>query len=170
MECDRSRALVSVYLDGELGEELASPLRRHLMECAECRAHAAEAKAMSSWFVPAPAMAVPAGFAARVTARAFAGEARAGDPGVLVPASPRAIGDRSLRFAMSLTAAAAALLLGLTLLIASADGPGLQGEGLHAVPNVEDVLKQLDTLNGQDAAQAPEGADPKVEQEVPRER
>ena len=75
MECDRLKALVPVYVDGELSEELAAPMRRHLMECGACRAAVAEAKAMASWFVPGPEVAVPAGFAARVTQRAFKGVA-----------------------------------------------------------------------------------------------
>ena len=79
--CDDARALVPSYLDGELSEAQASPLRAHLLDCPACRGVAKEGKALRRWFEfePAP-VSVPAGFAARVARRAFAG-----DPGLLVP-------------------------------------------------------------------------------------
>lgn len=204
MNCDRSKALVSVYVDGELSEELAGPLRRHLMECAECRASVSEAKAMASWFVPSAAIDVPEGFAARVTRLATSGAgvstsgiAVSGAPGVgtsdramggddrLVPTRalrdprpgiPAQLGthehagsyahpshapsahdpsrsiDRTARFAMSLAAMAAAVLIGLTLLLASGDGEGFDGRALQAQQSVENALIELEELNRREAA------------------
>lgn len=193
MNCDRSKALVSVYIDGELSEELAGPLRRHLMECAECRASVSEAKAIASWFVPTAAIGVPDGFAARVARLAVSGagaagveasghtaggadwfvptralrEPRAGVPAQLEPRGPvsthgpaghgsstqgqlRSV-DRTARFAMSLAAMAAALLIGLTLLLASGDGGGFDGSAIQAQPSVENALNVLDELNRREA-------------------
>lgn len=166
MECDRSRALVPVYLDGELSEELAAPLRRHLMECGVCRAAVAEAKSLSSWFVPGPEVAVPTGFAARVAERAFGGASAGAAPawrlvgggaaerGVLVP--HRAAGgggaDRATRFAMSFAAAAAAVLVGFTLLLAGSERRGVDGGVLRASDSLEMTLQRLEALNQEEAA------------------
>jgi len=205
MNCDRSKALVSVYVDGELSEELAGPLRRHLMECAECRASVSEAKAMASWFVPSAAISVPEGFAARVARLATSGvgipnasgtsgargvgtsgRAAGGDDRLVPsratrdprPGIPAQLGthehvgtyeqpshgpgeraqsrsiDRTARFAMSLAAMAAAVLIGLTLLLASGDGGGFDGSALQAQPSVENALNVLDELNRREAAAA----------------
>lgn len=175
MNCDRSKALVSVYVDGELSEELAGPLRRHLMECAECRASVSEAKAMASWFVPSAAISVPEGFAARVARLATSGaggvdrlapsrashETRLGAQGQLgshaLPALElgaqrqlRSV-DRTARFAMSLAAVAAAVLIGLTLLLASDERRGFDGTMIQAQPPVEAALKALEELNRREA-------------------
>jgi anti-sigma factor RsiW len=195
MNCDRSKALVSVYVDGELSEELAGPLRRHLMECAECRASVSEAKAMASWFVPGAAIDVPEGFAARVARLAASGagapgagssgRAAGGDdrlvpsratrdsrPGIPVQLGTEQVGayahpshglgahgqsrsiDRTARFAMSLAAMAAAVLIGLTSLLASGDGAGFEGSAIQAQPPVENVLSVLEELNRREAAAA----------------
>jgi anti-sigma factor RsiW len=211
MNCDRSKALVSVYVDGELSEELAGPLRRHLMECAACRASVSEAKAMASWFVPTAAISVPEGFAARVArlAATGAGALDVGAPGVgtsgraavgddwLVPSRasheprlgaqaqlnvaqlatherseahvrpahapggqpPLRSVDRTARFAMSLAAAAAAVLIGLTMLLASGDGGGFDGSSIQAQPSVENALSVLEELNRREAAAVPAAAE-----------
>ena len=71
--CGDVSALVPGYLDGELSEEQAAPLRRHLLSCPDCRAAAQDLTSLRRWF-PAPEPAgVPAGFAARVARAAFAG-------------------------------------------------------------------------------------------------
>ncbi|MEZ6017616.1 MAG: zf-HC2 domain-containing protein [Planctomycetota bacterium] len=182
MDCDRSKALVSVYLDGELSEELAAPLRRHLLDCAACRAFRDEAQAMSGWFVPGPEVGAPAGFAARVARRAFVGEGTASGPrfalpsvvpddlrdldDVFVPAAgPRVLaraggaerGAReggSLSFARTLTAMAAAGLFGLTLLLANGDRQHFDGSELHADGRLEDTLRSLEVLNEKELAEA----------------
>jgi hypothetical protein len=104
---------------------------------------------------------VPRDFSARVARRAFAG-----DPGerfeeprtVLVGAvvgSMESISkpdERHLRFVMALTAAAAVVLLVLSVAIQSRTLPS--GSSLLAEPkaNVEDARKQLDQLNHKPAA------------------
>ena len=66
--CQNAQSLVPSYTDGELSEEQAAPLRRHLLECLACREVAQGEQALKRWFVPAEdALAVaPQGFAARV--------------------------------------------------------------------------------------------------------
>lgn len=112
--CDDARVLVPSYLDGELSEAQASPLRAHLLDCPSCREVAKEGKALQRWFEfePAP-VSIPAGFAARVARRAFAG-----DPGLLVP-EPPAVRQRRpiLPFILLATAAAAAILFVLAVAI-----------------------------------------------------
>jgi len=158
MDCDRSKSLLAAYVDGELAEALAGPLRKHLMECGACRTAASEAKALASWFVPTAPIAVPAGFAARVAARAAAqasagAQALGGGGFVLRPAprGPRADNPAgTARFAMAVAGLAAAVLVGLSLLLAS--GGGHQGfeerGGLRAdEQSLEAELKRLEELN-----------------------
>jgi anti-sigma factor RsiW len=113
--CDDARPLVPSYLDGELSEAQASPLRAHLLDCPACRESAKEGKSLRRWFEfePAP-VSVPAGFAARVARRAFAG-----DPGLLVPEPPVVGRARRplLPFLLVVTAVAAALLMVLAAAI-----------------------------------------------------
>lgn len=111
--CDKARPLVPNYLDGELSEVQASPLRAHLLDCPSCREVAKEGKALTRWFEPHEAPAVPHGFAARVARRAFAG-----DPGLLVP-EPPAVRQRKplLPFLLVASAVAAALLFVLAVAI-----------------------------------------------------
>lgn len=109
--CDAARLLVPPYLDGELSEAQASPLRAHLLDCPACREGAKAGKALARWFVPEAPPAVPAGFAARVARRAFAG-----DPGLLVPEPPPVARPRPLLpFLLAASAVAAAVLLGLAI-------------------------------------------------------
>ena len=114
ISCDDARTLVPGYLDGELPEGQASPLRGHLMDCPACREVAKQGKNLSRWFEAAPAaVPVPAGFAARVARRAFAG-----DPGLLVP-EPPAVRPRKplMPFLLAACAVAAVLLFVLALAI-----------------------------------------------------
>ncbi|NOT30561.1 MAG: zf-HC2 domain-containing protein [Planctomycetes bacterium] len=112
--CDDARALVPSYLDGELPEPQSAPLRTHLLACPACREVAKEGKVLRRWFEAEPArVSVPAGFAARVARRAFAG-----DPGLLVPEPPAVRPRRPLLpFLLLATAAAAALLFVLAVAI-----------------------------------------------------
>jgi anti-sigma factor RsiW len=115
--CEDALVLVPSYLDGELSEAQASPLRAHLLDCPACREEAKQGKTLKRWFEPrSAAVPVPAGFAARVARRAFAG-----DQGLIVPEPPPSIGARPRRsllpFLLVATAAAAALLLCLAVAI-----------------------------------------------------
>jgi len=47
LHCDRSRAWISLDLDGSLSEFEAIKLRRHLGRCAQCRSFAADAAALT---------------------------------------------------------------------------------------------------------------------------
>jgi anti-sigma factor RsiW len=133
--CDNAIALVPSYLDGELSEAQAAPLRTHLLQCPACREVAKDLKGLKRWFVAEPPPAVPAGFAARVARRAFAG-----DPGLATPAfgAPRERAEGTLlTFVLRATAAAAALLLllaaGLQLQARPTAGDELQAEDLDLV-------------------------------------
>jgi hypothetical protein len=99
LACTRTRALMARYGDGELEEALAAPLRGHLLECPACRMELADERNLARWMVAPDAPPVPAGFAERVAALAFAGQAgKGGRPGTgeviptgdLVPAGWRA--------------------------------------------------------------------------------
>ena len=51
MECIEARPLIPSYLDGELSEAQARPLRKHLLDCPECRSGAQGEKNLKRWFV-----------------------------------------------------------------------------------------------------------------------
>ena len=137
--CKRARTLIPGYLDGELSESQAGPLRKHLLSCPSCRAKAADLTNIKRWVhaaVPTGEIEVPMGFAARVAQAAFTD---AGDALVLpaqakllptlhaaVPtkrAVPAGESDGSIQpFVLGLTSVAAVLLLSLSFLL------GLQGQ------------------------------------------
>jgi hypothetical protein len=156
MRCEDALPLVPTYLDGEVSEAQAAPLRQHLLACAACRGSAQEQKTLSRWFEPgaAAAVSIPTGFAARVARRAFAG-----DTGERPMA---AAGDeergRLLRFVLQVTAVAAALMLALAIALRSEELP--PGDDLRAedrvAPKVEDVVEKLERLNADDARARPE--------------
>jgi len=130
ISCDAARPLVPSYLDGELSEAQASPLRAHLLDCPACREVAKEGKSLQRWFeTESEPITVPAGFAARVARRAFAG-----DPGLLVP-EPPAIRPRRplLPFLLVASAVAAALLFVLAVAIQRESLP--RTNGLDALPS-----------------------------------
>lgn len=106
MECRDVLPLVPLYLDGELVEAQAAPLRKHLLACPACREHAQSEKALKRWFVPVPEVAVPTGFAERVALRAFHGE-----PAAAGAAPLNAQADLGLRRFVLWAVAAAALVL-----------------------------------------------------------
>lgn len=72
MVCNDARPLVPSYLDGEISEAQAGPLRKHLLACQACRASAQAGKHLKRWFAPTQLVPVPRDFAARVTRMAFA--------------------------------------------------------------------------------------------------
>ena len=155
IQCENAKRLVPSYLDGELSEAQAGPLRQHLLACAPCRTEAQDLKALKKWFVPleAPGMAmeVPDGFAARVTRRAFAGgRGRIDAEEAVVAATTHGDenGDREaglLTFVLQTTSIAAALLIALSLALRAMDLP--EGETLLAEESLEEVLDRLDDLN-----------------------
>lgn len=132
LTCDSASALVPGFLDGELSEEQTSSVRAHLLDCPACREVAKGEQVLKRWFIDEPIPDAPAGFAARVSRRAFAG-----DPGVLVPVAGHSSESSVLPFVLRLTAAAAALLLMLAATMhvrsRSAGGDELRAEDLDAV-------------------------------------
>jgi anti-sigma factor RsiW len=144
--CEEVQPLVAVYLDGELSDTQAAPVRQHLLDCPACRQKVQEAKALKSWFRPTEEVPVPRDFAAHVARRAFAG-----DRGLLVPTAPPSEAvERDLgRFVMNLTALAAAALLLISLSVQLAKRP--DGETLRAEnTTLEESLQDLDRLNQQE--------------------
>ena len=133
--CENAAALVPSYLDGELSEAQAAPLRTHLLQCPACREVAKDLKSLKRWFVEEAPPAVPPGFAARVARRAFAGDPGLEGAEALAPAAagPGPADGRILAFTLRLTAAAAALLLGLAAAVQ-----------LHARPTSGDELEAED--------------------------
>jgi anti-sigma factor RsiW len=127
LSCESARSLVPGYLDGELTEAQAAPLRAHLFACPACRELAKDERTLKQWFSEAalPAVAVPEGFAARVARRAFAG-----DPGLLTPVPPPTPASH-LPFLLKLTAVAAGLLFVFAVAIQKASLPSGDG-GLNA--------------------------------------
>ncbi len=158
--CQKSSMLIPSYLDGELSEEQAAPLRRHLMECQPCRDLAQDEQAMKRWFIAEEAPAAPPGFAARVARRAFAGDA-----GVLTDSEfalqPHVAGsgnteqeDPTLRFVLQLTAIAAAVLFCLALAIRTHDLP--ESADLGASEDYSQVVEKLMRMNAAEEAAADE--------------
>jgi anti-sigma factor RsiW len=133
--CDQATSLVPSYLDGELTEAQAAPLRGHLLGCPGCREVAKRGKALSRWFAAAESPAIPLGFAARVARRAFAGDP--GDAGIRETAPVGAAEAALLPFVLRLTALAAGLLIllaGLMQLQASpTDSDELRADDLDLV-------------------------------------
>jgi anti-sigma factor RsiW len=145
-QCANARTLVASYLDGELSEIQAAPLRVHLFACRDCREVAKDEKALKRWFQAALAEAgspqAPAGFSARVARRAFAGERGSDEPAVVSGASgsngsstsPSSVGGPRRRDLMplllALSAAAAVLLLAAALALEARSLPS--GTGLRA--------------------------------------
>lgn len=123
VDCEGAQGLLPGYLDGELSESQAAPLREHLLDCAACRRGAADHKNLSRWFVRTP-VAIPDGFAARVARRAFQGDPGTVSTGHAVAEEAASTGGAEiLPFVLRLTAAAAVLLFGLSLLLRATSLP-----------------------------------------------
>jgi anti-sigma factor RsiW len=181
--CDHARTLISSYLDGELSEAQATPLRRHLLDCQPCRSSVQSQKAFKRWFVDAEPVAVPAGFAARVARRARAGDT--GTPvlepgtGGVAPLRPGSAfeAERLRRFVLGLTAAAALLVVFLSLGLRALTLPGsdrLMADDRTPL-ELERALEELERLEreeGRDpSARAPRlevGTPPAGETSAPR--
>lgn len=153
LDCSQVHPLVAGYLDGELSEAQAAPMRQHLLACSRCRQVVQGQEALKHWFVPGPAVSVPDGFAVRVARRAFQG-----DRGLLTPVAPSADAERRalLRFVVNLCAVAAAALL----IVSMARQLGKQPESrtLRAESvSLDQALQDLDRLNRDDRLAAPRG-------------
>ncbi len=155
MSCQNARTLVASYTDGELSEAQAGPLRAHLLDCPSCREAVKREVALKRWFEAARAetVEVPAGFAARVARRAFAG-----DPGFLTPAQPSPSGAGSLlSFVLALSAVAAAVLLAFSIVIQRRSLP--RGEGLDAGEHAPWLVENEKLNEGVALPAASEGED-----------
>lgn len=174
MQCNQTQTLIPSYLDGELSEAQAAPLRKHLLDCQPCRAAAQGGKALKRWFVEDEPMAIPAGFAARVARRAFAGDTGTGEAfttTATVAAGPARDedgrengreGGRLLHFVLWTTAAAAGLLLTLSIGLRDLTLPGTRNVQADSTPeqlSVDQALEKLDDLNRAEAAETPGEAD-----------
>lgn len=159
LSCDTTRPLIPRYLDGELAEPEAGPLRRHLLSCQGCRTTTQGEKAQRRWFEAEAEVTVPQGFAARVTQLAFAGaqpgtvqpqpEAVELGSGALGPVSGPPAADepreeRILPFVLRLTAAAAVLLIVLSGLMREFQVATV--DDLSADPETVPTLEELDVL------------------------
>lgn len=164
MNCNHATILIGPYLDGELNEAQAGPLRRHLLACAGCRTGVQAHKDMRRWFVEPEPVAVPAGFAARVAQAAFAGEALA-TPGPGQPrqaprgADPRPAAapsgeGRLLRFVLGMTSVAAAATIMIVLF--TRDNRLSEGAGLRADERprltMDQAVEELEALQRAEGA------------------
>jgi anti-sigma factor RsiW len=155
IQCNDAAPLVSAYLDGELSEAQASPLRKHLLGCVTCRGSAQDLKNLRRWFVAPAAPAgngeVPSGFAARVARRAFAGDTGVPAP----PAAAEPSARELLPFVRELTALAAAVLLMLAIGLELGERPAGQPLKADEVPTLEEIEDELERLNAE-AGRAPQ--------------
>jgi anti-sigma factor RsiW len=156
MECQDARRWIQGYLDSELQEEQAAPLRKHLLDCQACRVSLQAEKNIKRWFVQPKSVAVPRDFAARVARRAFAGDRgeRFSEPalvggGAVLSFDTARTEQRSLRFVLTLTAAAAVVLMMLAFSIRGLNLPS--GTNMKAddtrTKSTEEVIRELDELN-----------------------
>jgi anti-sigma factor RsiW len=156
LNCHDALPLIGSYLDGELSETRATLLRKHLLECHTCRNGAQEGKVLKRWFAPVRAaleeptsefaVRVPAGFAARVARRAFAGDT--GEREVtLTPA--RAPEGKLLSFVLRATAVAAALAFVLAVGYRMQSRPGTSSLSAddRAPMSVQQIQNELERLN-----------------------
>ena len=152
MNCKEWLTLIPGYLDGELSDAQATPLRQHLMDCQSCRKAASGEKSLKRWFKhdPGAGVEVPAGFAARVARRAFAGDTGEAPIAAGAEAEPAPI----LRFVLSFTAAAAVLLLVLSAWMHNVRLP--DSENIHAVESLRSKAELLELMDRANAAIAGE--------------
>ena len=159
--CKSFEPLIPSYLDGELSDAQAGPLRRHVLECPACRRRVSGDKALKRWFVAEPAPAVPAGFAERVARRAFAGDTGADTGAAEAPLATAEGNGKLLRFVLAFTAVAAAVLLIVASSLPTIGVP-ISGtlEAEDDVPmKLEQVLNQLGELERAEAAALAEAAE-----------
>jgi predicted anti-sigma-YlaC factor YlaD len=168
MNCRDARLLVASYLDGELTEAQAAPLRKHLLACHTCRGSTQSGKHLKRWFVATQPVAVPRDFSARVARLAFAGATQSEDRPVAVPAAAPALvsaaasavaekDGRILQFVLRLTVAAAAAALVTSVAIQSLRRPGaaeLRADDQRTM-TLDQALEKLDELDRAERAARP---------------
>lgn len=163
MDCNDARPLVPSYLDGELSEAQAGPLRKHLLACQACRASAQAGKNLKRWFAATEPVAVPRDFAARVARMAFAGVEVPEYAPVFETAAPRTAvapvlvqrsqpepeqAGRLLTFVLRLTVAAAVLALLASVAIQSLRRPSssdLRADDRRTM-TIDQALDKLDQI------------------------
>lgn len=168
MNCTDARPLVPSYLDGELSEAQAGPLRKHLLSCQPCRAGAQAGKNLKRWFEPTEPIAVPRDFAARVAQLAFAGVETVADgprhepapvrptvaPALVHGARSEPQDGRILAFVLKLTVAAAVLALLTSVAIQSLRRPStaeLRADDRRTM-TLDQALEKLDRIERGEAA------------------
>ncbi len=168
MPCEQAERWIHKHVDQELSVKQVGELRQHLEACAPCRALHGELQASKAWFVAEEAPAVPAGFAARVTALAFAGQAGSAETEAPVLAHLSGGAARGVvlggsdRFLKRATAVAAGFLAVLGLALYSQNA--VSERSLVAEDgSLETVLEEMDQLNR--AGQQP---DSEVPAETPK--
>jgi len=151
--CSDARVLIPSWADGELSEAQAAPLRSHLIGCRECRSAMQDLRALRRWFEAGAddgRALVPPGFAARVARRAFAGDTGERQAAL----EPERAERRTLDFVLWVTAAAAVVLLALSIALRVRELPG--GERLRADDRTplttEEILRALDALEASEQA------------------
>lgn len=158
IHCNEALPLVGSYLDGELSEAQAAPLRKHLLECHVCRNSAQDGKTLKRWFVrSASDELAPRGFASRVAQQAFAGRRAAAvevDETLAPVAGESGESGRVFSFVLKLTAIAAIALFVLSLVLRFQALPattGLRADQRNQ-PTLEDLKRGLEQLNAKDDA------------------
>lgn len=158
MQCVQAEEFIPRYVDGELSDAEASPLRQHMIGCQTCRLLAQEAEALKRWFVdPEPSVGpaeAPEGFAARVATLAFAGAAQVeplGGPRPLFEAhaeeDARVRENQLQTFVLNLTGAAAILVILLAFGLQRRGLPELGTINADATMSLSESLDDMDELN-----------------------
>ena len=166
IDCTNARPLIPSYLDGELSEAQAGPLRKHLLDCQPCRGAAQGEKNLKRWFVEEAPIAIPKDFSARVARRAFAGDTGERSHERILAGGPRALvrDDEHLRFLLWATAVAAGMLVALSIALGQLRLPASGRLMADPTPEtkLERVLDDLDRLNREEGRTAarPEAATP----------
>lgn len=160
MNCNDALERLTRYLDEELAEVEAAPVREHLLDCQDCRATLQEGKSLQAWFVPTEAVTVPDGFASRVAQRAASGDRgtpvlvprpQVSTPNVAAMAGGAAVSaepetDRTNQFVFNAIAIAALVLLAFSIGLRRLELPG--GEGMKADDaSKENAIEALQELN-----------------------
>lgn len=165
IQCQDALPLVPAYLDGELSEAQAGPLRKHLLSCHPCRSSVQDGKSLKRWFAAAVGepVVVPTGFAARVARRAMAGDTgehtvsaprrdSAPERELTISANAPQREGRLLQFVLVLTAVAAAALLALAVALRHEGLPGTSRlEADETTKPVEMIMQELDRINVRDS-------------------
>ena len=158
IQCDVVLALVPTFVDDEVTDSVASTVRRHLMDCSACRNAVQEGQTLRQWFVAAPEVEVPTGFAAHVARRAFAGDVGLEPAPAPVAAAPEPPAGRVLAFSRALVAVAAGGLVAISLFLAGSGGPEVAD--LDAGKGLQEALLELEQENQrlelEDSASTPE--------------